>query len=211
MTMQQLLLLMPNRVENITVRIVGKLQELDSIPINTSSLGSRSGSILSNEKYKGSGLFIPVNIFGDDEKNIFMMELERTLWKSLHEEILNNSLTPDRELICLNRKIITIWNMAGISNGIFEVKMRYDIESAELRGEEHLEGVIKREIDENKLAYKCLIRNLERIENKNVSGAPGVKNNKLFLKVMDLRREWLRRIDEQDKSQRPPIGWPKIS
>ena len=101
--------------------------------------------------------------------------------------------------------------MAGISNGIFEVKMRYDIESAELRGGEYFEDVIKREIDENKLAYKCLIRNLERIENKNVSGAPGVKNNKLFLKVMDLRREWLRRIDEQDKSQRPPIGWPKIS
>lgn len=210
MTMQQLLLLMPNRTENIAVRIVGKLQELDSIPIDP----SRLGPILSNEKYKGSGLFIPVNIFGDDEKNIFMMELERTLWKSLHEEILNNSLIPDRELICLNRKIITIWNMAGISNGIFEVKMRYDIESAELRGGEYLEDVIKREIDENKLAYKCLIRNLERIENKNVPGAPGapgVKNNKLFLKIMDLRREWLRRIDEQGKSQRPPIGWPKIS
>jgi len=201
---------MPNNVENITVRIVGKLQELGPIPIDP----SRLGSILSNEKYNGTGLFIPVNIFGDDEKNVFIMELERTLWKSLHEEILNNSLIPDRELICLNRKIITIWKMPGT----YEVKMRYDIESAELRGGEYLEGVIKREIDENKLAYKCLIRNLERIEKRienknvpnvsNVPNVPGVKNNKLSLKIMDLRREWLRRTDEQGKSQRPPVGWP---
>lgn len=190
---------MPNRVENITVRIIGKLQELDSVLTDS----SRLGSILGNEKYKGSGLFIPINIFGDDEKNVFMMELESTLWKSLHEEMLNNSLIADKELICLNRKIITIWKIPGT----YKIKIRYDIESAELRGGKYLEDIVKKEIDENKLAHICLIRNLERIENKNV---PGIKDNKLFLKIMDLRREWLRRIDEQGKSQQPPIGWPDI-
>lgn len=186
---QQLLLLMPIKVENITVRIIGKLQELDSVPVDT--MNTISAKL--DEKYKGSGLFIPVNIFGDDDKNIFMMELEKTLWKSLHEEILNNSLIPDRELTCLNRKIITIWKMPGV----YEVKIRYDIESAELRGGEYLKGIIKKEIDENKLAYKCIIRNLERME-----------NNKLFLKIMNLQREWLRRMDEQCKQQQSPIGWP---
>ncbi len=94
-------LIMPRKLENITVKIVGKV-------------------IKSGEKKPR--FHCPVYIWGDPKKNIFQLEITSTLWRSLDSELVsryelggdaNEELDDDLEILI--GKIITITGIPDIN------------------------------------------------------------------------------------------------
>lgn len=126
-------LIMPKKLEAITIKIVGKVV--------------KSGD-------KKPRFHCPVYIWGDPRKNIFQLEITSTMWSSLDSELTNRyelggdaNEELDDDLEILTGKIITITGVSDITRAYktkdgkldspkkFRVEIREDLEEIDKRGE----------------------------------------------------------------------------
>lgn len=153
------LLIMPEKLEEITVKVI------------------KAPYLVSNEVY------CDVRIWGDSNRNnIFRMKIGKTLWHSLHEELVmrfelggDAGEEIDSDLECIVRKVITIRGYPDINRAyidkkgkanspkIFHVQLREDLEEAELEGGDTYLNAVKREIDRNRSCHKTITANMNKI------------------------------------------------
>lgn len=166
-------LLLPGKAENVTIKII------------------------ESPYMDGDDICCNVYIWNDPDVD-FMMRLEEKLWKPLSDKIMDDYMLGDKtesdpDLTFLKGTIISIWGSPNLTldceyfghfgcrkhvedlPNIFEIKIRHDLEDAENIGGKLLENAIEKEIDNNRLSWRCIERNLSRT------------GSKLFEKVKTLR------------------------
>jgi len=157
-------LLLPGKAENVTIKIVESPYMIE-----------------------GDDICCNVYIWSDPDTRNFVMILEEKLWKPLCDAISSDYMLSDRiendpDLTFLKGTVISIWGCPNLTldcqyfghfgcrkhiedlPNIFEVKIRHDLEDAEKIGGKLLENSIEKEIDNNRLSWKCIERNLSLVE-----------------------------------------------
>lgn len=180
-------LILPDKYESITVKIVGKVYKMGD---------------------KVKKFFVPVRLFGDTiHSRIFEMEIKKTLFQSLDNELLmreelgslggNSDENPDLYRIdddyeCLIGKVMTVtgipdtdrsFETKGEGEGgggggkidnpkIFQVQLRDDLEEIERIGGEQFTKKTREELG------ACALRNLKIIKEKDNKEVEWVKKKR---------------------------------
>lgn len=169
-------IILPNKMENITVKIVGIPYVIGDDICCDVNIWNSSGNF---DKSK------------TDKKRIFVMKMEEKIWKPLYKELLIDYLLKDKidndpDLTFLNGMIISIWGTPDLDiygcvesevglldfgyfgcrknipdlPKMYVVKIRHDLEDAEHIGGKLLENAVEREVKNNRLSWKCVGRNI---------------------------------------------------
>lgn len=148
-------LIMPNKYESITVKIIDSPYTEDKL---------RKGEKGDKEEENEENIYCDVIIWGDVRRDrIFKMLITKTLWHSLYRELvyrfeLGGDIGEeiDSDLKCLSGRVITIRGISDFNRSfqtksrnidnpkIFDVKLREDLEDIErLGGEEYVKRIQK--------------------------------------------------------------------
>lgn len=131
----------------------------------------------------GDDVFCDVRIWGDTNRdNIFRLKIGKTLWHSLHKELVmrfelggNAGEEIDSQLECIVRKVITIRAVPDISRSyvdksgktdspkIFKVQLREDLEDVEIIGGSEYNEAVNRELINNRSCRNCVATNIELV------------------------------------------------
>lgn len=155
-------LVLPNKMESITVKIHGKMEKAG--------------------ESKDSNYFLPVYIWGDVRKTVFRMKITKTIWRSI-DDILTmryelggdaGDETVDEDLQCLIGKIITITGIPDMkrmfinkegkadSPKIFIVDLREDLMDIEREGGQVYVDTVNKEYSKSN---GCVYVNLTMADN----------------------------------------------
>lgn len=149
-------LIMPEKLKNITVKIV-------KAPYRV-----------------GDDVYCDVRIFGDLQRNTFRMKITKTLWHSLYDQLVarfelggDADESIDKDLNCIVGKMITVYGIPDINRAyetkdgnvdspkIFKVDIREDLEEAEKIGGEVFNVAVDRQLTNNIACWDCVVANLE--------------------------------------------------
>lgn len=163
----------------------------------------------------GDNIYCDIRIFGDIKKNIFRMNISKTLWHSLYQKLVERfelggdaGEEIDENLECITGKIMTIYAKPDMKRAyvtkdggidspkIFGVEFREDLEELEkIGGDDYIDAVNK----ENRRSSECIKVNMNQTYDEEIK--------RLEREIKKEKREEIAKQKEQKPLEEKSLGW----